>query len=460
MKQDLGARGAGGVGAGALSARRRVAAAVRALGAAAVVCAASLAHAAPGVPCAFYGVAAPLPLDAALATEVASTGARAVRVEMVAGAGGTFDDAQLAGYDTLFDTLEAAGLTPIGVLGTLVVPTTQAEWNDDADGDGNNAFVEEFATASAGLVERFATRVSRWEVWGGPNCWTSPDYLTNPQGAGCTYLLPRVFGRMMSEVYLRARVLVDVGAISFTAGGLATDDSGPFYTAETYLDELYAQPMWDDLEADTGRRYPWDLLGVQLYLAQATQVDEGTISDHLDAIRTIVAARTDASSFAITEVGWSSLTVGEDLQAANLSTTFDALASRDDVASASWSLYRDIPPSDLYYGLVSETGEAKAAAEAMQAAAEGCTPGEDPGGEGGGTSVSGSGPSGGGFSTTGGGTAPPLGGPRGENSCSCRAAGSGARSWGAGASILMLGGVMAARRRRRSPEARGRRVTP
>lgn len=426
---------------------------------AALAGAAAPALAAPGVPCAFYGLSPGATLDAEALEGIAAAGAGSVRIELRGGAAG-WDEETLAAYDAVVDAARAAGLEPVGLLATGVVPGGQAAWNDDADGDGYNPYVEDFAITTAALVDRFAGRISRWEIWTGPNCWTNPDYLLDPQAAGCTYLLPRVFATMLAEAYRRNRALVDVGGVSFTSGGLLTDDSGPFFSAEDYLDELYAGPAWDALEGDTGRRYPWERIGVQLYVDQLVPTDGALAAAYLDAIDAVAAARADTASISITEVGWSSMLVGEDIQAENLSAAFELLASRPDVADASWSSYRDQPAADGYFGLVTEAGAPKPALAAFQGAAEGCEASGGEGGGGGGSS--GSGPSGGGSVTGGLGTAPPLGGPRSESSCSCAAAGADRGGRGHAAALLVLGvasairAARAGRRRSRRREDGGR----
>lgn len=422
---------------------------------AALAGAAAPALAAPGVPCSFYGLSPGATLDAATLEDIAAAGAGSVRIELRGGAAG-WDDATLAAYDAVVDAARAADLEPVGLLATGVVPGGQAAWNDDADGDGYNPYVEEFATTTAVLVDRFAGRISRWEIWTRPNCWTNPDYLLDPQAAGCTYVLPRVFATMLAEAYRRNRALVDVGAVSFTSGGLLTDDSGPFFSAEDYLNELYAEPAWDALEGDTGRRYPWERVGVQLYVDQLVPTDGALAGSYLDAIAAVAAARADTAFISITEVGWSSMLVGEDIQAENLTTAFELLASRPDIADASWSSYRDQPAADGYVGLVTESGAPKPALAAFQAAAEGCESAGAGGGGGSGGSSSGSGPIGGGSVAGGLGTAPPLGGPRGESSCSCAAAGADRGGRGHAAALLVLVAASAIRTAR-AGRRRGRR---
>lgn len=431
----------------------RSAFALAALAATALVAAPSPARAAPGVSCGFYGINPGAPvgngqvvLDADYADRLAASGAGAVRIDFRLDGAASWDAAKLAQYDGIVDAAIAAGLQPLGLLAYEGAPGTQADWNDDADGDGYNDYVAAFAATSEVLIGHFAGRIRRWEIWSEPNCWTNPDYQLDPQAAGCTYLLPRVFAAMLSEVYLRSEPLIKLGQVSLISGGLLAHDSGGAYAPGLdYIDEVYTLGVWDTFEANAGRRYPWDQLGYHLYVDQEVVADEVTTTSYLDAVRDQAALRGDQAPFAVTEIGWTTLSVTEEVQAANLTTAYALLSARPDVAAAYWFSYRDAPADDLYFGLATDTDAPKAALGAMQAAAEGCVP-ENGGSGGGGGSGAGStaaaGPIGG---PAGGSTTAPPRGPAQEDSCSCAAAGAGRRD-PEGALLLIIAGAALALR--------------
>jgi len=422
-------------------------------------------HAAPGVPCGFYGINPGAPvsqgevlLDPAYADRLAASGAGAVRIDFRLDGAAAWDAEQLSRYEAIVDAALAAGLEPLGLIAYEAVPAGQESWNDDPDGDGYNDYVAAFAATAQVLMGHFAGSVRRWEVWNEPNCWSNPDYATDPQNAGCSYLLPRVFAAMMTEVYLRNEPLLQAGALSLVSGGLfAHDIGGASSPATDYLGELYAQEgAWDALEVNAGRRYPWDSLGYHLYVDQEALTDGALLTAYLDAVRDLSGQRGDEAPFAVTEIGWSTLSLTEEVQAENLSVAFNLLSAREDVAGAYWFSYRDAPADDLFFGLASETDVPKLALAALQGAAEGCVrvPSETDGGGSGGAGPGSSGVGMGGPGPAGGGTAPPLGGPAREDSCSCTAAGAGGRQREA-ASLLLLSGAalalrLAAPRRRRS----------
>lgn len=388
------------------------------------------ALAAQKTPCRFYGLDVGTPVDAgsvildtALAEQLASAGAGAVRIEFRLQDADRWTDAEIDRYDAILDAARGAGLEPLGVITFSAARGGQASWNDDPDGDGRNDYVERFATAAETLISKFAGRVPRWEIWSRPNCITNPNHERDPRNAGCTYILPRVLARILGEIRVRHEALFNVDEVSLVTGGLFDlEDGAAQAPIVDYLNELYDQPVWDELEQRYGRRYPWAALGLQLFLDQYTEVATASIAGSLDAARDVAAEHGDNSSFLVTGIGWTSLLTGENLQAANLATSFNYLSQRDDVAGAYWYTYRDDPLADAYYGLVTETGAPKPSRSALRDVAAGCDR-DAPGGSSSASSGGGSSSGGGGRPppTTGGTVGRPIGGPRRESSCTIAA---------------------------------------
>jgi hypothetical protein len=414
------------------------------------------ARAATGVPCSFYGIDPGAPfdgqevvLDAAYADRLATARAGAVRVEFVLDADGTWSAADLAAYDDVIDAIRGAGLVPLGLLSYRSLPAGQDAWNDDLDGDGYNAYVDAFAELSTALFSHFAGRVDRWEIWSQPNCFTNPGYAADPQRAGCTYVLPRVFARMLTEVYSRSVDLFQAGKMSLVTGGLlATEDSAPSSGAD-YLAELYAQPAWTQLQGSAGRRYPWAYLGYQLFIDQRFETAGVNLGGYLDSVRQLAAQHSDNSRFYVTGFGWTTALVGEETQAANLTTATSYLAARDDVAAAYWYGYSDDVVEGYEYGLVTDTGAPKAALFAMRSAAGGCDSDAAPGtgGTGGGdtpTGVTPPGPFGGGGKTA------PYDAEGRASSCTVVAAPVPARPAGAEGWLALLASAALLRRSKRA----------
>jgi hypothetical protein len=76
----------------------------------------------------------------------------------------------------------------------------QADWNDDPDADGVNDTVTEFAFTARVLFERFGDRIKRWELWNEPDCWKTRT-MRQSRSSGCTYLLPRVYAKILAETW-------------------------------------------------------------------------------------------------------------------------------------------------------------------------------------------------------------------------------------------------------------------
>lgn len=383
---------------------------------------------APGVPCGFYGIdpGAPLGagkviLDDELAEQLARAGAGAVRVELRLDGAEAWDEDQRAAYDDVIDDVIDAGLEPIGLLSHRTLPEGQEVWNDDPDGDGNNAYVEAFAETAEALMTRFAGRVARWEIWSQPNCFENPDHALDPENAGCTYILPRVLAQILAQIRIRNEALFNVDELSLITGGLlASDDAAAPFSGVDYLRELYAQPVWDELALRYGERTPWSHLGHQLFVDQFGEVNPVALGGYLDEVREIAEQEGDESPFFVTGMAWSTTLVGEELQAANLTTSLELLSKRRDVAGAVWASFQDGPLDDQRYGLTDESGVAKLALAALREAAAGCEPeeGEGTGSDGGGNGSSSGGTVGEPVPGSSGQGGRPIDGKRRESSCS------------------------------------------
>ena len=431
-----------------------------------------LAFAAP-VPCPFYGLNPGAPvwngqvvLDSAYAQALAATGAGSVRVDFRLDGASSWDGPKLAQYDGIVDAVLAAGLEPLGLLAYEGVIGGQSQWNDDPDQDGYNAYVESFASTTEILFAHFQGRIRRWEIWNEPDCWSNPNYASDPQNAGCSYLLPRVLAKLLAESYVRNEAAITSGAVSLVSGGLFAHDIGGSYSpAIGYLTELYGQSVWDWMEQNMGRRYPWDGLGYHLYVEQGQATDGVLMGQYLDDVRALANAEADSAPFHVTEFGWTTAGVSEAVQAANLTTAFDLFAARPDITAAYWFSYRDAP--NLYFGLTDSGGTPKASLAAMQAVTADCTAATGGGGGAGGAGAGGAGTGGagaqGGVGGAGASAGHGAGGQAGggaagasatnagaasaSDDCACLAAGAPTREPLGAALLLLLGAGLLARRR-------------
>lgn len=182
-----------------------------------------------------------------LAQNFAATGTQSIRVNFRLDSGATtWNATQLALYDQVIANARGAGLEVLGLFSNETVAGGQTAWNDDPDSDGLNAYVSQYADTAQFLVDRYQGDIQQWELWNEPNAWSNPNYANDPQNAGGTYILPRVYARMLSETY---RALDDAslsGAQLATGGLLAHDIGGSFSTAMDYMQQVYNQnDIWD-----------------------------------------------------------------------------------------------------------------------------------------------------------------------------------------------------------------------
>ncbi len=113
------------------------------------------------------------------------------------------------------------------------------------------------------------------------------------------------------------------------AGGLfAHDIGGSFSPATDYASQLYSLGPWDWMQANYGRRYPWDAFGYHIYIDQGGATSSAHIQEYLGAVESLMAAQSDGAPIWITEFGWQSPSAISDAQqASNIDTalaTFEA----------------------------------------------------------------------------------------------------------------------------------------
>ncbi len=282
-----------------------------------------------------------------MAQEFAATGTRAIRVNFRLDSGATSWNAnQLTMYDQVISNATNAGLQVLGLFSNETVAGGQAAWNDDPDNDGLNSYVSQYASTAQLLVSRYGGTVHNWEVWNEPNAWSNPNYASDPQNAGGTYILPRVYAQLLTETYraLDSASLIGPQGAQLTSGGLlAHDIGGSFSTAMDYMQQVYNQnSVWNAMQADFGRRYPWDDLGYHVYISQGSLLQTSQLANYMNAVRTTEASNNDSANIAITEFGWQTVgTNTQQLQRDNMATAYDYFESKNYVSGTYWYQWTD-----------------------------------------------------------------------------------------------------------------------
>jgi hypothetical protein len=287
--------------------------------------------------------------NSSTAAEIAATGCRTVRINFRLDGHASWDATILAQYDTIIQNALNNNIEVLGLLSNECRPEGQVQWNDDPDGDGINPFVIAYSQTAYDLINRYKTQITRWEIWNEPDAWTNPDWQTDPQHAGGPYLLPRVYAHILAETYLQCNwysgrtLLDDYGIELSTAGVFAHDIGGSnpnWYNAYTYMVSVFSNGVWDWMEANTGRRYPWDFFGYHFYLSQGTGFDSTQLTQYLNRMRSLKSSNNDPSPFLMTEFGWQYV-IGEQLQADSLRDAYNYLKAQSDVARGYWYQWSD-----------------------------------------------------------------------------------------------------------------------
>jgi hypothetical protein len=281
------------------------------------------------------------------AHQFSATGSRSIRVNFRLDSGATsWNATQLALYDQVVANARGAGLDILGLFSNETVAGGQAAWNDDADNDGFNNYVSQFASAAGLLVNRYGNSIRRWELWNEPNAWTNANYAEDPRNAGGSYILPRVYARMLSETYraLESASLLGPQGASLMSGGLfAHDIGGSFSTAMDYMQQVYSQnDIWNAMQADFARRYPWDEFGYHVYISQGSPLQSSQLASYLNAVRYGQASNADPSNVAVTEFGWQ--TAGSNtpvLQRDNMATAYNYFEAQNYITDTYWYQWTD-----------------------------------------------------------------------------------------------------------------------
>ncbi len=299
------------------------------------------------------------------AAQFAATGTDSIRLNFRLDSGATsWNITQLHLYDEVIQNAKDAGLKILGLFSNETVAGGQTSWNLDPDGDGMNSYVSNFADTAQFLVDRYKNDIKQFEIWNEPNAWSNPNYQSDPQNAGGTYILPRVYAQLLSETYRHLNTagqsLLNDFNISLATGGLlAHDIGGSFSTAMPYFQQVYDQAaVWSSFQADTGLQYPWADFGYHFYISQGSLASQSQLSSYFNAVRSTQVANSDFSNVAVTEFGWQ--TVGsntEQLQRDNMATSYNFLEGQSYVSGTYW--YQWVDDGTGAWGIVHGNGAQK-----------------------------------------------------------------------------------------------------
>jgi len=301
----------------------------------------------------------------ALAADIASAGCRFVRINFRIDGNSTWTTSHLAKYDTIIANARNHNLQVLGLICYEAVDGSQSEWNENYDTTGVNPYTTKFADNAWLLIDRYKNDVKVFEIWNEPDCWSVPPE-SNPLNPGGFYIWPKNYANILAETYTRCLSMggsdfFASNGVSLSSGGLfAHDIGGSFSTSRGYMTEVYKlNPVWNAFESVAGRRYPWSYFGYHFYLNQGSAVSTAELASYFNDVQAMRNYYNDSAKVLVTEFGWGSVNVGEQLQADNLTDTYDYLRSRSDVVGVMWYQWNNDPSQG--WGLVYSIGIPKPA---------------------------------------------------------------------------------------------------
>jgi hypothetical protein len=298
-------------------------------------------------------------------------------------------------YDEVVDIAMTNGFQVLGLVGHEAWHGSQEEWTarnaEHAGGDGDNPYLRHFGDdAAAILAARFKRKIGYWEIWNEPNAWTERDAQGRPKGG--SFIYPSGFAWALTRAYEAIKLARPDAVV--VSGGLFGHDlgdpailfartpcptgipSGGDYLCATYEMGL-AHAGWQP------GRYPFDHVGQHIYVDGGGPTSEEKLRTYLDDLRDAYLSYEGPDTpktTHITEFGWSTKDLSQEVQALNLLTAFDTFRQVGYVARAYWFHAQDVPEAGLFYGLVDGSGREKRSLEVYQDAAAYDSPeaGEDP----------------------------------------------------------------------------------
>jgi hypothetical protein len=279
-------------------------------------------------------------------------------------------------YDEVVEIAAAHGFQVLGLIGHEAWHGSQQEWNarnaEHAGGDGDNPYLRHLGDdAATVLATHYKERIRYWEIWNEPNAWTERDERGRPMGG--SFIYPSGFVWALTRSY-EAIKLADPDAVVISGGLFGHDlgDTAILFSREPcptgvpsgadYLCATYEMGLkhagWQPGE------YPFDHVGQHVYIDGGSATSEEKLRMYLEEIRDAYLQYEGAESTKtthITEFGWSTKDLSQELQARNLMIAFDTFRQVGYVARAYWFHAQDVPEAGLFFGLTEASGQKKQA---------------------------------------------------------------------------------------------------
>jgi hypothetical protein len=281
----------------------------------------------------------------------------------------TFGYSALSLYDQIIANALNRKLKVLGELSNEAWNGLDTHWQGNnaetvVGGNGDNQYIRDFSQyAAVVLAKHYAGQIDVWEVWNEPS-------------QSATYMYPSNFAQLLAQVYTKTKV-AGVTNVRFVSGGItALQDSSGNITADSvgasYLRQVYSQGKvlagWETIRSQYGS-YPLDTVGQHIYLDGFGRTSSANIGTALQLLRNAYVASEGGSTTkktVITEFGWATNNVSEQVQASNLQTAYTTYKQTAYVERAYWFFTRDEPTPRLYFGLLRANSSQKPAWKSYQ----------------------------------------------------------------------------------------------
>jgi hypothetical protein len=209
-------------------------------------------------------------------------------------------------------------------------------------GTGNNPFIGRFVAEAAQLVQALKM-ISQWEIWNEPNAWT--QHPSPKEYSGSTFIYPSLYAGLLGKATQEIkRVRPDASVLS---GGVFCHNIGGNLTPDT-AGANYLRAVSTMLDRDGAKRL--DAIGLHTYIDHGGKLNPKNVRTALKYIQQAIPGLEKIPRY-ITEAGWQSPPLAEDIQAANLRTLFQECRDARSVAAVCWFQIADNPAANLYFGL-------------------------------------------------------------------------------------------------------------
>jgi hypothetical protein len=284
----------------------------------------------------------------------------------------TWNSTMLGYYDTVVNNARNAGLQIIGLIDYTSWPGSQSDWclNDwECDGgNGDNSFINNFAqNAVVPIVSHFHDRITVFELWNEPNAWTSQNGC---RFSGGTFMYPSNFSQLLANSYadleyanLKKYVTVLSGGVfGHSIGGVYSyANAGAQYIDDTYNVGINSVGSFAYTKSHWGT-YPLDAVGQHIYIDQGGTTSSSEFQQYITWVRNALTKYEGSGTgkkTMITEFGWSTQNVSQNVQNSNLNTAFGVIESDwQTVLHAIWFNWQD-QGSGLMYGVLDGSGNHK-----------------------------------------------------------------------------------------------------